>query len=177
MDQDKSLSLLALVDQASQIQRKLIEAGGEITEDLEAMLPIAEVHLPTKVEQYAFVVQQLRNQAKFFKEKAEYFAQISKSFDVGADSMEERIKEAAIKLGVSEIIGVDHKFTITNTAGSVEITNEELIEPIYKKEVPVSYKIDKKKIGEDLRLGLPVAGAYLKENKSVKITANRKALK
>lgn len=170
-------TLLQMASQASELQFKLMESGGEVTADIEALLPVQEVNLPEKVEQYVYIVQQLRMQEAHFNSRSEYFDSIAKTFGKNADFMEDRIKEAATMLGVSEIVGTDHKFQITNTKGSVEITNEELIEPIYKKEVPVSYKVDKTKIAEDLRLGLPVAGAYLKTNKSVKIAVNRKALK
>jgi hypothetical protein len=169
-------TLLQMAAQASELQFKLMESGGLVTAEIEALLPVQEVNLPEKVENYVFMIQQLRLQAAHFKGRADHFYDISKSFEKNADFMEERIKEAAMMLGVSEIVGTDHKFSIRNTGGTVEITNEDLIEPIYKKEV-ITYKVSKTKIAEDLKLGLPVAGAYLRTGKSVSITANRKFLK
>lgn len=151
----------------------IIENQGALTPEIEAALAHVETNLPEKIDSYAFILDRLEMEEVYWKEKAEKYARIAKGCSSTMSFLKDRIKQVALENGKTELLGHDNKFTLVNSKPSVEINNEELIEAIYKKEV-VTYKIDKKKIEEDLKLGLPVAGASLRETKALRLTANKK---
>lgn len=169
-------TLPALVANSQEISRQLLETQGELTPELETALAISEVELPAKIEGYVFTLEELEMREAYFKQKADYFSQIASTFANAQSFMKERLKIAAKDLGVNELVGIDHKFTFQNSKPSVIIEDESKIDQIYLRE-KIMKSIDKTKIGEDLKLGVPVPGAYLQENKTMKIAANRKALK
>lgn len=166
-------TLPQLVAQSNELIQRIMDNGGELTPDLEIALAQIDTKMPVKIDQYIFTMQQMEMQSAWLRKQAEIFLGMAQGLEASRDFMKERVKHAAHELGAKELPGTLFKFVIANSKPSVEIVDESEIEQIYKKEVPATLKIDKKKIEEDLRLGLPVKGAILKENKSLRISPNK----
>ncbi len=164
-------SLVALAETSAQIERMLAEAGGELTPELETMLSMIDVKLPEKVENYSLLMERMDALAQFYDSRMELLSRMASAARKVVDRCEENLKVAMVKLETDEIQGIDIRFKLQNTAGKVVIPNEKELDPAYTTIESVT-KIDKKRIGDDLKLGIPVRGARLEVGKSLRKYAN-----
>lgn len=164
---DDGKSLAELVIAASIIERSLLENDGELTPVIEQMMSEIDVRLPEKVEGYAGIMARMSMIQDFYNQKAKFYMKLAQ----GADQVERRCKDnlklAMETLGVKEIMGIDVKFRLMETQ-AVSIDDETMIPEAYK-HLPIMVPvIEKKKIAEDLKLGVQVPGASLKTNAHVR---------
>lgn len=160
------MNLLELVNTTKQLEDALIESGGELTPELEAMLAVKDVQLPAKVDAYHHVIDRLNNTADFYKSKADFYSKFSKSCSGAAKRLKDNIKYGLISMGLDQLIGDEIKFKLRNNKASVFIKDESLIPETYK--VPVTvYELDKDKILADLKAGIEIPGAELLQSQSV----------
>ena len=161
-----SKSLATLVSMVAEIETSLIENDGELSPRIEAILAEIDVKLPEKVENYAGIVARMQLAQEYYSDKAVQLMKMAKS----AKAVEARCKENLVlameALGVKELLGTETRFKLMETK-SVSIDHETLIEESYKHTETV-VSIEKKRIGEDLKAGVPVKGASLKINHHVK---------
>jgi hypothetical protein len=75
------------------------------------------------------------------------------------------------ELNVEELEGFDMKFKIRKSPPSCVIDDESKIDPAYKITETIA-KVDKRKMLEDLKLGIPCDGAHMTQNVTVKVVAN-----
>lgn len=164
---EKSESLNSILQKLVTIEGMLVESQGEITPEIESLLAVKEITLPEKVEGYAAVIERLKLVTEYYENKAELYAKISKATKLAGDRCKDNLKNAMDILGVKELKGVETKFKLSPSNPSVVISDESLIEGPYLITETVT-KVDKRKIAEDLKLGVPVKGATLKENFSLR---------
>ena len=102
---------------------------------------------------------------------------VTTSFDgVVTDCSDDNIKEAMQTLETDELVGIDVRFKLSKSNPSCVIDDPEKIDAAYKTVVQ-EIKIDKKRITDDLKHGIPVEGAYLQESFSLRQYANSPATK
>lgn len=166
-----SKSLVRLAEESAKIEIALAESGGELTPEIEAMLAEIDVKLPEKVENYAMLMDRMDDLAEFYESRMEMLAKMKSAAIKVVERCEQNLKLAMEKTGETEIKGVDVRFKLSPTAGKVVIENEELIDPAYTVIEQVR-KIEKKRIGEDLKAGVPVKGARLEVGTSLRRYAN-----
>lgn len=167
-------SLRELVSISTSIETALIENGGELTPEIEAALAVKDMQLPEKVDGYSLVMDRMASVADFYAQKAELFLRLSKAAESVIEKCKDNLKFAMTELKVDELQGHDFKFKLQNSAPAVIIEDESKISESYK---VIKTTIDKKKIGEDLKLGVPVEGARLERGQYVRQYANNKAAK
>lgn len=165
-------SLYSLVNEAQALFEVLSENNGELTPELEAKLTNLEVNLPIKIDAYNVILERAEIEENYWKKKAESMLAVAKGCKNIRERLKEQLKLSAIHLGKSELVGNDVKFKISNSKPKL-IVNESEIESIYKFDV-VTTEIDKKRITEDLAIGVPVRGAFLEETKSIRSYVNKK---
>ncbi len=165
-------SLREILEVASNIENMLVESQGEITSEIEAALAIKDINLPAKVDSYGFVMDRMASVADFYKQKAKFFERLAKAADSVVERCEDNLKASMQTLRVDEILGNDIRFKLQKSNPSVVINNEDLVDKIYKNE-KITVSIDKKRIAEDLKIGVPVAGAHLEQGFSLRKSANR----
>lgn len=164
-------SLITLAEESAKIEIALIESGGEITPEIEAWLADVEIDLPEKVENYALIMERMEALGSHYDDRAEMLQRMSRAVANVVERCKENLKIAMVKLETDEIQGVDVRFKMTESAGAVVYENEKLIPPEYTT-IEQVVKIDKKRIGEDLKLGVPVDGCRLEKKKVLKKYAN-----
>lgn len=98
---------------------------------------------------------------------------VAKRFEAHADHMENRLKEACLKLGVKELHGRDYKWQLQQAKPKVVIDDETQIPSGHKEIVQVT-KIRKDGILSDLIMGIPVPGAHLEKSEYVRCYMNVK---
>lgn len=166
-----SKSLVRLAEESAKIEIALAESGGELTPEIEAALAVLDLKLPAKIDGYAFFLERMAQVACHYDERVKAYERMSKSANAVIKRLEDNIKYAMESTKTDEIKGVDVRFKLSPTAGKVVIENEELIDPAYTVIEQVR-KIEKKRIGEDLKAGVPVKGARLEVGTSLRRYAN-----
>jgi hypothetical protein len=169
-------SLLELVSRAASLEEMLIQSGGEITPELEAELAITEISLPEKIDGYSLVIDRMDSIAEFYKRKADMILKLSRAASNVSDRCKFNLKSAMQTLGTEEILGFDVKFKLVNSNPSCVIDDESIIDGAYIITETIT-KVDKKRLTEDLKLGIPCAGARLERGVSLRQYANNPAKK
>lgn len=164
---DQNISLRALVQQASDIELMLLENGGELTPEVEKQLEILDVATPVKIDNYFSLMERFDALKAVFKKKSEDMAQISKSYDAANERLKYNLREAMGIAELDELKGNDYRFKLCDSPPAVIIENEDAVPSAYKV-VTQTTKIDKKRIGEDLAIGVPVPGCSLSRSRSLR---------
>lgn len=166
-----SKSLVNLVSHASELETALVESGGEITPEIESLLEIKDVHLPDKIDGYAMFLDRMELVEAFYKAKAEAYLRLAKAASNVIDRCESNLKFAMNATHQDELIGNDFRYKLVKSNPAVIVEEESKLDESYKITEVVT-KIDKKKIAEDLKLGVPVEGARLEQSHSLRRYAN-----
>jgi hypothetical protein len=170
---NNSDTLYSLVSQTQAIEKMLIEAGGELTPELEAMLDNVDVSMAQKIDGYAFVMEDCESRAAFWKAKADTYSKLAKSHAAIQERIKERLKAALIQLGKDEVQGNEIRFKLSKLNPKIVIWNEA--------ELPDDFKIivqtkapDKERIQESLKEGFEVPGVRVEPVYSLRKYAARK---
>jgi len=165
-------TLVELVNQAAEIEKMLIESGGEITEHIQEALSTNQANLPAKVDSYKFVIDKLDSSVEFYKEKAKFYSNLAKGIDSAKERVKDNLRFSMSLLGTDELIGEDIRFKLTKSKPKLIIDNEAIIPDDYKIQIFVK-ELDKDKLRSDL-VTAEIPGARLEESFSLKSYANRK---
>lgn len=174
MSGQKTLRELVMISGA--IEDALIMTGGEITPDLEAMLAVKDMQLPEKIDGYNLIMDRMLSISEFYEQKAELFIRLSGAAKTVVAKCKDNLKFAMTEMQVTELVGYDYKFKLQNSPAAVEMLDEAKIPDAYKIVKTVT-SVDKKKVLEDLKIGVPVDGAELRQGTHVRSYANNKAAK
>lgn len=163
-------SLATIVNESNQIEAMLLESQGEITEAIEAALAVRDLELTEKIDGYSYILDRFSALESHYKEKAEFFSRISKQCSGVQDRLKNNIKYAMQEMGTSELAGVDIKFKVTPTSGSLVIDDAEMVPVEFKSEV-IETVIDKKKL-KDAASKISIPGAHIEPGFSLRMFAN-----
>lgn len=165
-------SLQIALQHADRLEQLLIESGGEITPEIEQEMALNPQTIADLVDVKFVSIERLEKAQEFFKAKADAFAKIASSLGSAQDFINSSIKQYMIENDKKVLAGGDYQFKLANSAPKVKIVSEDTIDPVYKKE-KVEFVIDKKKIGDDLKAGIPVEGCVLEEVYSLRKSINK----
>ena len=96
-------TLQQIIEQMQEIQSQLIEAGGELTPEIEALIISAETRLEKKLDSYAATIDYLKGQADYLDRQAKLYTLRKKAIDNSIKSMRERMA-FSMKAAGQEII-------------------------------------------------------------------------
>lgn len=163
-------SLLAIVGKTVEIEKMLIESGGELTPEIEAALIVNEQSLSEKADGYHNIIERFDALGDHYSKRAAFFAQISKQCAGVVDRLKGNIKIAMSELKVDEIKGADVRFKLVTTSGKLIIEDEEMVPVEFKQEV-INTVIQKDALKAALQAG-EVPGAKLEKGYSLRAYAN-----
>lgn len=163
-------SLVSIVNQAMDIERVLMESGGEITESIELALAVNSKELAEKVDGYHMVIERFEALETHYKSRSDFFKTISGQCKSVVNRLKDNIKFAMQEMGAEEIRGNDMRFKLSPTQGRLVIEDPEMIPVEFKTEI-VETKIDEKSIKEALKSS-EVPGAKLEPGFSLRTYAN-----
>lgn len=165
-------TLYSLVTQAQAIEQQIMEAGGELSPEVEQALTQVDLSLAEKIDSYDFVMDRLEGQSDYWKAKAALYTKISKSYDGVRERLRTAIKDAMIALNKTEIAGNDVRFKLQNSAPKL-IIDEAKVSDKFKMQI-TTMVIDKERIKSALKDGIPVEGATLEQGQHIRPYANKK---
>lgn len=158
---------LALL-QADKVEQMLIDSGGEITPEIEYELFINPQTIGELVDVRYVGIERMESSIEFFDKKAEEFANVARSLKAAKTFVLDSIKNHMIETRKKELVGNDYQFKLAGAAPKVTILDESEISPVYLVTKPPVVTIDKRLIADDLKKGVPVQGAILEENYSLR---------
>ena len=159
-------TLNEIIAQSNTSINKIIENGGELTEELALELENLNTALVNKVDNYAIFTDRIKNEITYFKSKAKEFSDVSKTLTSLDKNIKERIKFAMTELDKDELKGDNYRFKLSNTKAALEY-DEAVLPDRYKIQTIVE-NVDKDMLRIDLENGLEVEGAFLKNSKSLR---------
>ncbi len=168
---DQTKTLATLVAEAQGIIQALVEAGGELTPELEARLEVNQTSLVAKVDGYAFIESRLEAEAEFWKRRAEVNARIAKTLTNMQKNLLERIKWGIQEMGKTEVCGVDSRFFLVKCAQKLVI-NPDVLPPEWTMQVTETVP-DKERIKAALTDGFEVPGASLEGGLALRVGENK----
>lgn len=153
-------TLLALVGVANFITQALVEAGGEITPELEGTMADLQLQVATKVDGYLAVMDRMEIEAEYWKSKADAYRKIAAAHTSVRERLKENIKRAMLAMGVTEVEGHETRFVLSATKPALVITDGAFIPEAYLDTV-VEKVPNKIRIREALEHDQSVPGARL----------------
>lgn len=157
----------------------LIESGGELTPEIEALLDEAEADFAAKAERVALKVRELEAEAKAVKEEADRLAARAKAAANGARSLKDYLLEQCHAAGQLAVKGKLATVRVQNSPMSAlctipaesmaDLKSDPEYAP-YIAEIPVSYRFDAKAAIEAAKAGAELpAGIYTEQKTHVRI--------
>lgn len=166
-------TLHELVSQAQSIESKILQAGGELTPEIETEMKSVDLAMADKVEGYALVMARLEREAGYWEERAVAYSKIAKAIHQAIDFRKSAIKSAMTQLGLTEVTGIDHRFTLTDSGNPKLVIEDEAKLPTEFKLIVQTTEIEKDKIKTALKAGQPVEGARLEYGKQLRTYMNK----
>jgi len=163
-----NLSIYNIQKEYLEIAEILKDNGGEVTEELETALAINQTDLAVKAGQFAMIIKDTEHEVTALDGEIKRLTEMKKNRENSVERLKGVIKTAMVLYGIDEIKTDNIKINFRKST-SVEIEDETLIPAFLKEEVPATYKILKKDIGDVLKAGGEVAGASLSHNRNLQI--------
>lgn len=165
-------SLIELTQIANDIQMKLMESMGEVTDEIEKALVEIESRLPDKVDGYKFIIDKAQSDIEFWTKKSDEAHEIAQRLSNYISKLKEVTVIAAAQMQVNEIVGHEYIAKIINSPHRVIIENDQEIPQDFK-EIVQTTCIKKKEILETIKSGKDVPGAHLEQSKYVKFVPRK----
>lgn len=144
-----------------QLANVLEDNGGEITPEIESQLAITNEQLQTKGVNYALVIRQLDGESSIIEAEIKRLQAIKKAKDSSVTRLKNTLRSAMELFGIESIKGDLISISLRKGSKSVLIDDDAAIPEKY--EVKQDRKFDKTKLSNDLKCGLSIPGASLKE--------------
>ncbi len=148
----------------------ILENQGEITPEIEQEVLAIDFAQSSKVENYVHVIERLKHETQFWKDKKEKLTGVLKRLENTTDFLETRLKDFMISNGFKCISGTETKITCYDSKPRVIIKDD--LKPT---DMPIEYvrtklEIDKEAIRKDLEQGKQLSFAYLEKTKALRLT-------
>lgn len=153
-----SHTLASLAQLSAAVETAILEANGELSPEVEAMLTVVTETLPAKVDAYKAVLDRLDLASEFYAGKAKQYQTAAKSCTKAIDRLKDNIKYALVQMKASAIEGQDFKFTMSEMASKVVISGD--VPKEYMKEV-IKLEPDTDAIRSALVMGEELPFAHL----------------
>jgi Siphovirus Gp157 len=169
-----SLKLADFITHASQIEKSLIESGGEISPELERELLIIDLTKREAVDSVQTTLERLEVMSDYWATKAENYAKIAKSLSFAQQKLKNYVKSLMAASGDAELTGLDWRLKLCPSKAKMVLNEDELAKEYFKEKVTMVP--DKTRIEEDLKLGVPVPGAALEPVFTLRVYPNKKEI-
>jgi len=160
-------SLIQITNEFLELDRMLIESGGELNEEIENALALNQKDLQVKVDKYKLYMDHLKQRTEYFKDLETEARDARKVFENSSDKLKDRIKYMMNTLNVNEIDGEAFRFKLIEGKDKVVINDQTAIPQDYF--IPVtSFTLDKEKLLQDLQSGLKIDGVDIEVIKTLR---------
>ena len=154
-----SKSLIEITADYNRLMLLLMEAGGEITPEVETELAVNQEQLAVKADRYDFIIAKLETEEAHWKAQADRYAKVARACAGARERLRGAIKATMQQMGVEEIAGESASFKLTKSAPKLilvesQLPREYVVETVVREP-------NKDKIKGALKEGVEVPGARL----------------
>jgi hypothetical protein len=167
-----STSLKSLLEQSTEIEMRLIETAGELTEEIEESLKLIELHLPQKVTNYMNLLDRLELEGDNLYSKAKKYEMAAKTLTGLRERLTSHVKAQMIEKGLEELRGKDESFSLGNGKKSVIVNDITKLPRGYICRT-ITERPDKEKIYNAIESGEAVPGCELQDTKTLRRKINK----
>ena len=179
-----TLRLYEATAQLDVVRDWLIESGGELTPEIEALLGEAGEAFNAKAERVALFIQELLATSAAVKQERERLEKLEKSYANGAKSIKAYLQREMERAGVEKVEGTLAKIRLQNSPPSVKCVLDDVDEDVRQDrlrtafmdgaewviEVPASYRLDTNIIKAYAKSGAPLPeGVTVEQSRHVRI--------
>ena len=165
-------TLEQLLSTQKQLIEVVIESGGELTPEIEAMLDSLREDTLQKVDSTTSFLHMLEDAENRFKIEAERFATARRSLSNLQDRIRERIKLTMMQMGANKLEGNMYDFTVRQSTPALKVDNAERVPSDFQ---IVTIDIDRGKIKDALKKGEIAEGCRLEHGLTLSIRASTKS--
>ena len=158
-------------NQTLELVNALELSEGEITPDIETQM----LEMSRSADQAALFLDRCDQVVAHLDSIVDQIKSKIKTIENAQDFVKSDIKKSIQSLGC-DLEGDIYRFKLAKAAPKVIIDDEASISDLYLR-TKVIHEVDKKQISEDLKNGVPVEGAHLEENFSLRKSINTKKIK
>jgi hypothetical protein len=160
-------SLIQITNEFLELDRLLIESGGELNEEIETALALNQKDLQVKVDKYKLYMDHLKQRAEYFKDLEAEARDARKVFENSSDKLKDRIKYMMNLLNVNEIDGETFRFKLIEGKDKLVVEDQTIVPQEYF--IPVTtMNLDKEKLLQDLQSGLKIEGVDIEVIKTLR---------
>lgn len=160
-------SLIQITNEFLELDRLLIESGGELNEEIENALALNQKDLQVKIDKYKLYMDHLKQRAEYFKDLETEARDARKVFENSSDKLKDRIKYMMTLLNVNEIDGETFIFKLIEGKDKLVINDQTAIPQDYF--IPVTtMNLNKEKLLQDLQAGLKIDGVDIEVVKTLR---------
>lgn len=163
-----NLSLYSIQNEYLQLANRIIEAGGEVDEELEAALAVNKENLQEKAVQYTLIIKDQENDVAALDKEITRLTALKSSREKGNEKLKDIITKAMTLYGVSEIRGENFKLSFRKST-QLKITNQDEVPKYFFEKIPATTKLINADVKKALTNGELVPGAELVEKQNLQI--------
>ncbi|MBA3757084.1 MAG: siphovirus Gp157 family protein [Nitrosomonas sp.] len=162
-----------MVIEANSLLEKLVECA-EMTPEIESQLQHIDLTAPERVDLTVYLLERVKSEQAYWKERADYFTKIAKSFRLVEEKIRDGVKIAMVEGGHTDLHGIDMRWKLSEIEPRLEYEDDKL--PAEFMMQVVSTKVNDEKLRNTLKNGDRVNGARLVPNYRLAPYANRKKI-
>lgn len=176
--EQQTKTLQSIVQDHKSLDELMIEQGGELTDEqqeqiVDSWMNEIKQNIATKADNYQYRMNTLENASESLRARAKMMASAAKVLENMQDGLKVRMKLAMQEIGVTELIGNDFKFKLSESKPSVQIIDSSKIPAQYTREkIVIDYNKDE--IKEALQNGAVIDGACLQTSFTLRVSVNKK---
>jgi hypothetical protein len=163
-----SETLKSIVKSSLDLEQKLIDAEGVLTDDLAGEIALCEKSMAVKVDAYAHIISRMKDAIDRHKEARQAHAAYIKNLESSIEWLQYALKSGLNVLNRSELLGDHYQAKTRLNPASCEITDLDAIPAEYKI-IKTEVVVDKAALLEVLKMGVDIRGANLKQTERVEI--------
>lgn len=171
LESPKTNTLFDLAREALALSQAILEAGGEITPEVDALLVVNEQGLAQKADAYAAVLERMESEEALWDIRHKECKRMRDAYQAVQERLKDRMKQAMVAMQKDGIEGDLIRFKLSRVKARVVLTEA----------LPAEYYItvtrvepDIERIRAELELGRDVPGARLEQGFALRKYQNRK---
>lgn len=165
-------SLIDLLREASDLEIRLMENGGEISDDIALDLELHEVNLRSKIDAYAHVLNQIDMREAHALAKMKEWGEVVNTCDKARENLKARLSLALDALASNDIIGYEYTVKRQLNPPRVKVVDAEKIPGSYLI-TKTETTIDRRSVLDALKSGHSVPGAELERTTRIVVKTSK----
>jgi hypothetical protein len=169
----KPKTLIEIMAEAQTLATDIMEAGGELSPELEKQLLVNETAMAEKIDGYVLIMEALADRASYLKAKANELSNVAKGLESARESLKDRVKWTMLENELTTFAGTHYRFKLSPVNPKYTFDLEALPAKYKKIEVVKTEKADREAIVNAMKAGEAIPGVRVEEVYSLRTYNNR----